>query len=172
MYDDTRRLRRMLHPVERLNPHTGEALVAPRGRVLSATVTQQVDRWYVCVTVEAADYHPWRRHQHRSQDENRRFVGMDRGLAAFAVVAHSDGVEIYRVSAPRRWLDGLAGYGSVPACSHAPSGVPETGVEPLGHWPESTITLPTSVGTFSTRSRASLPRPTARWLSKTFLCLT
>lgn len=101
VYDDTRRLRRMLRPVERLDPRTGEAIVGPRGRILSATVTQRVDRWHVCLNVEAADYHPWRRHQHRSKDENRRFVGIDRGLTAFAVAAHSDGVEVYRVSAPK-----------------------------------------------------------------------
>jgi putative transposase len=76
-------------------------MVGPRARVLSATVTRRVARWYVCLNIEAADYHPGRRHQHRSQHEGRSFVGIDRGLAVFAVVAGSDGVEVCRFTAPR-----------------------------------------------------------------------
>jgi putative transposase len=101
VHDDTRRLRRMLRPIEHVDPRLGEAGAAPRARVLTATVTRRVDRWYVCLTIEAADYHPGRRHQARSQHEGRRFVGIDRGLTAFAVVAGSDGVEVCRFAAPR-----------------------------------------------------------------------
>lgn len=101
VHDDTRRLRRMLRPIKHLDPRPGEAMVGPRARVLSATVTRRVARWYVCLNIEAADYHPGRRHQHRSQHEGRRFVGIDRGLAVFAVVAGSDGVEVCRFTAPR-----------------------------------------------------------------------
>lgn len=97
VHDDTRRLRRMLRPGRHVDPGTGEAVVGPRTRVLSATVTRRADRWYVCLTVEAEDRH----HRHRSQDESRRFVGVDRGLAAFAVVADSNGVEVHRFTAPR-----------------------------------------------------------------------
>jgi putative transposase len=91
----------MLRPIEHVDPRLGEAGAAPRARVLTATVTRRVDRWYVCLTIEAADYHPGRRHQARSQHEGRRFVGIDRGLTAFAVVAGSDGVEVCRFAAPR-----------------------------------------------------------------------
>jgi putative transposase len=101
VHDDTRRLRRMLRPIKHLDPRIGEAVAAPRARVVSATVTRRVDRWYVCLNIEAADHHPGRCHQHRSLDEGRRFVGIDRGLAAFAVVAHSDGGEVCRFVAPR-----------------------------------------------------------------------
>lgn len=101
VHGDTRRLRRMLHPVRHFDPGTGEAVTAARARVLSATVTRRIDRWYVCLNIEAADYQPGRRHRHRSQDERRRFVGIDRGLAVFAVVADSDGVESCRFAAPR-----------------------------------------------------------------------
>jgi putative transposase len=101
VHDDTRRLRRMLRPIKHLDPHPGEAVAAPRARVLSATVIRRVDRWHVCLNIEAPAFHPGRRHQHRSQDEGRRFVGIDRGLTVFAVVADSDGVEVCRFAAPR-----------------------------------------------------------------------
>jgi putative transposase len=101
VHDDTRRLRRMLRPVMHLDPHTGEAVMGPRARVLSATVTGRVDRWYVCLNLEAADYHRCLHHQPRSHGEGRRFVGIDRGLATFAVVADSSGVEVCRFNAPR-----------------------------------------------------------------------
>ena len=100
MHDDTRRLRRMLRPVMHLDPHTGVAVMRPRARVLSATVTRRIDRWYVCLNLEAADYHRCLRHQPRSHGEGRRFVGIDRGPATFAVVADSSGVEVCRF-APR-----------------------------------------------------------------------
>jgi len=87
VHDDTRRLRRMLRPIKHLDPRPGEAVAAPRARVLSATVIRRVDRWHVCLNIEAPAFHPGRRHQHRSQDEGRRFVGIDRGLTVFAVVA-------------------------------------------------------------------------------------
>ena len=79
---------------------TGETIVGPRARVLSATVRRRADRWYVCLNLEAADYHRRLRHQ-QGQAGDRRFVGIDRGLAAFAVVADSDGVEVCRFSAPQ-----------------------------------------------------------------------
>jgi putative transposase len=101
VHDDTRRLRRMLRPVKQLDPRTAEAIVGPRASVLSATVKRRTGRWYLCLNVEAADYHSYRRHQQRSQSGGRRFVGIDRGLAAFAVVAGADGVEICRFTAPR-----------------------------------------------------------------------
>jgi putative transposase len=101
VHDDTRRLRRMLRPVTHLDPRTGDAVMGPRARVLSATVRRRVDRWYVCLNLEAPDYHRGLRHQSRSHGEGRRFVGIDRGLAAFAVVADSSGVEVCRFDAPR-----------------------------------------------------------------------
>jgi putative transposase len=45
VHDDTRRLRRMLRPIKHLDPRPGEAMVGPRARVLSATVTRRVARW-------------------------------------------------------------------------------------------------------------------------------
>jgi putative transposase len=100
VFDDTRRLRRMLRPAEHVAPHTGETVVGPRARVLSATIRRRADRWYVCLNLEAADYHRCLRHQ-QGQAGDGRFVGIDRGLAAFAVVADSDGVEVCRYGAPQ-----------------------------------------------------------------------
>jgi hypothetical protein len=159
----------MLRPIEHVDPRLGEAIAAPRARVLTATVTRRVDRWYVCLNIEAADYHPGRRHQARSQHEGRRFVGIDRGLAVFAVVAGSDGVEVCRFAAPRplarrqrrlrrrsrgvaRTQRGSRNRAKRPACS-----------------PESTIVLPGSVEASFMRSPASSPRPTAGWRLKTSL---
>jgi putative transposase len=45
VHDDTRRLRRMLRPIKHLDPRIGEAVAAPRAKVLSAMVTRRVDRW-------------------------------------------------------------------------------------------------------------------------------
>jgi hypothetical protein len=132
----------MLRPIKHLDPHPGEAVAAPRARVLSATVIRRVDRWYVCLNIEAPAFHPGRRHQHRSQDEGRRFVGIDRGLTVFAVVADSDGVEVCRFAALGRWLAASAGYIGAPAGSDALSGDPRTGQRPPACWPESTIVLP------------------------------
>jgi putative transposase len=53
------------------------------------------------LNLEAADYHRCLRHPQGSPGERRRFVGIDRGLAVFAVVADSNGVEVCRFSAPR-----------------------------------------------------------------------
>jgi hypothetical protein len=94
------------------------------------------------LNIEAAAFHPGRRHQHRSQDEGRRFVGIDGGLAVFAVVAGSDGVEVCRFAALGRWLAASAGYIGAPAGSDALSGDPRTGQRPPACWPESTIVLP------------------------------
>jgi putative transposase len=101
VHDDTRRLRRLLGPAERLDPGTGQVVVAASARVLFATVSRRGDRWYVCLNVEAPDYHTERRHRPRSPDIGEGFVGIDRGLVAFAVVATSDGVEMSRFSSPK-----------------------------------------------------------------------
>jgi putative transposase len=101
VHDDTRRLRRMLRPVRHLDPRTGEAVERPRARVLFATVTRRVDRWHICLSVEAPDYHHCLRHRHQVQREAQRFVGIDRGLTAFVVAAGSNGVEVARFIAPR-----------------------------------------------------------------------
>jgi putative transposase len=47
VHDDTRRLRRLLRPVAHLDPDTGESVVAPRAKVVYATVSRHGSRW-VC----------------------------------------------------------------------------------------------------------------------------
>jgi putative transposase len=85
--EDTRRLRRMIA--------TG------RARILQATVTRGVRRWWISVTVEAADLHPAARHQSRSADDKTGWVGVDRGLHALVVAGTQDGTETLRVQAPK-----------------------------------------------------------------------
>ena len=85
VHDDTRRLRRLLRPVAHLDRPTGQAVVAPRAKVLFATVSRHGSRWYVSLNVQAPDFHAERRHPPRPVNDEGGFVGVDRGLAAFAV---------------------------------------------------------------------------------------
>jgi putative transposase len=101
VHDDTRRLRRLLRPVEHLDPDTGQPVVAPRAKILFATVSRHGARWYVSLNLQAPDLHPERRHRSRLGGDRGGFVGLDRGLAAFAVAATSDGTEVARFEAPR-----------------------------------------------------------------------
>ena len=101
VHDDTRRLRRLLRPVAQTDPDTGEPVVAPRANVLSATVSRHGARWYVSLNLQAPDFHAKRRHQLRRGDSPPGFVGVDRGLALFAVAATSDGTEVGRWQAPK-----------------------------------------------------------------------
>jgi putative transposase len=110
----TRRLRRMIA--------TG------RARVLHATVSRGANRWWISITVEAADLHPAHRHPEAQQtaqpvdadeaeisDGRTRpaghgeagWVGVDRGLHALAVAGTSDGVEVLRVTNQRALTRGL-----------------------------------------------------------------
>jgi putative transposase len=101
VHDDTRRLRRLLRPVAGRDPGTGQLVVAPRAKVLFATVSRHGCRWYVSLNIEAPDFHPERRHPPRPADDDAGFVGVDRGLAVFAVAATADGIEVGRFKAPR-----------------------------------------------------------------------
>jgi hypothetical protein len=59
------------------------------------------DRWHVSLTIEAPDLHPQTCHPHRPEGDHGGWVGLDRGLVAFAVAATADGVEVGRFQAPR-----------------------------------------------------------------------
>ena len=71
--DDTRRLRRML--------------ANGRAKILFATLTKHAGRWWVNLTVEAADLHPAHHHAPRDPADDGGWVGVDRGLSAFLVAA-------------------------------------------------------------------------------------
>ena len=101
VHDDTRRLRRLLRPVAQVDLDTEEPAVAPRAKVLSATVSRHGARWYVSLNLQAPDFHAKRRHQLCRGGSPPGFVGVDRGLAAFAVAATSDGTEVGRWHAPK-----------------------------------------------------------------------
>jgi putative transposase len=90
--EDTRRLRRML--------------AKGRAKILSATVSHRAGRWAVSLTCEATDLHDAVRHQ---PDSGTRWVGVDRGLAAFVVAGRADGTEVQRVDDwPRPSRAGMA----------------------------------------------------------------
>jgi putative transposase len=101
VHDDTRRLRRLLRPVVQTDPDTGKYFLAPRAKILFATCRRHGDRWYVSLNIEAPDLHPKRRHPARYAQDHSGWVGLDRGLAAFAVAATADGIEVGRFQAPR-----------------------------------------------------------------------
>jgi putative transposase len=101
VHDDTRRLRRLLRPVQQIDPTTGESARASRARILFATVARHGDRWYVNFTIQVPDLHPQTRHPDRPEGDHGGWVGVDRGLAAFAVAAAADGVEVARFQAPK-----------------------------------------------------------------------
>jgi putative transposase len=109
VHDDTRRLRRLLRPVEQLDPDTGQLVLAPRAKVLFATVSRHGSRWYASLNVQAPDVHAERRHPPRPASYRGGFVGLDRGLAAFAVAATADGIEVGRFEAPMPLLRGMMG---------------------------------------------------------------
>jgi putative transposase len=100
VHDDTRRLRRLLRPVTRSDPDTGQPVVVPRAKVLFATIIRHGSRWYVSLNVQAPDFHLHRHHPHLA-GHDQSYVGVDRGLATFAVAATSDGAEVGRFMAPK-----------------------------------------------------------------------
>jgi putative transposase len=109
VHDDTRRLRRLLRSVEHLDPDTRQLVVAPRAKVLFATVSRHGSRWYVSLNVQAPDFHAERCHPSRPADDSGGFVGVDRGLAAFAVAGTADGTEVGRWQAPKPLRRGMVG---------------------------------------------------------------
>jgi putative transposase len=99
--DNTRRLRRLLRPVEHLDPATGKPIVSPRAKLLFATVRRHGGRWYVSLNVQAPDLHRQLRHPPRGDQDHGGWVGIDRGLAAFVVAATTDGTEVGRFHGPK-----------------------------------------------------------------------
>ncbi|WP_253869141.1 RNA-guided endonuclease InsQ/TnpB family protein [Promicromonospora umidemergens] len=103
--EDTRRLRRMIA--------TG------RARIVFVTVSRGASRWWISITVEAADLHPAMRHTPRRagapsqvvaddiQHGGQGWVGVDRGLHALVVAGASDGVEVLRADNQRAMRRGL-----------------------------------------------------------------
>ncbi|MFE5477819.1 MULTISPECIES: RNA-guided endonuclease TnpB family protein [unclassified Nocardia] len=92
--EDTRRLRRML--------------TKDRARILYVTVAYRVRRWWISLTVEASDLHTAHRHRPREHADHGGWVGIDRGLTAFAVAANSTGAEVARITnAPKPLTTGL-----------------------------------------------------------------
>src|SRR4029453_814646 len=69
LHDDTRMLRRLLRPVGHLDPDTRQP-VAPRAKVLFATVSRHGSRWYVSLNVQAPDFHAQRRHPPHPADDS------------------------------------------------------------------------------------------------------
>ncbi|HEV8166669.1 MAG TPA: transposase, partial [Actinomycetota bacterium] len=66
-------------------------------------------RWYVSLNIQAPDVHIQRRHAPRPADDHGGYVGVDRGLAAFAVAATADGTEVGRFAAAKRRQHGIVG---------------------------------------------------------------
>jgi putative transposase len=101
VHDDTRALRRLLRPAVQIDPDTGQPVLAPRAKVLFATVSRRGDRWYVSLNIEAPDLRSDRHHPRRPEGDHGGWVGLDRGLAMLAVAATADGTEVGRFYAPK-----------------------------------------------------------------------
>jgi len=94
VFDDTRRLRRML--------------TKNRAKICFVTITEHVGRWWVSLNVEADDLHPAQHHPLRAEGGRGGWVGVDRGLSAFVVAARADGEEVDRITdAPKALAAGL-----------------------------------------------------------------
>jgi putative transposase len=79
-----------------------------RAKLLFATVTRHGGRWWVSLNVEAANLHPAHIHPARNPRDDGGWVGVDRGLSAFAVAATSDGLEVARITqAPKPLTTGI-----------------------------------------------------------------
>jgi putative transposase len=101
VHEDTRRLRRLLRPVEQLHPETGQRILVSRAKVLYATISRQGTRWFVSLNVQAPDLHPGRRHPRRPGGGHGGWIGIDRGLGVFAVAATAEGVVVGRFQSPK-----------------------------------------------------------------------
>jgi putative transposase len=101
VHDDTRRLRRLLRPVSQNDPGTGQSVVVPRARILFATCRRHGARWYISLNIQGPDFHPQLRHPFRPADDHGGFIGVDRGLSAFAVAATATRTEVARFMAPK-----------------------------------------------------------------------
>jgi putative transposase len=94
VHDDTRHLRRML--------------AKGRAKILFATVSHHAGRWWVSLNVEAAELHPAHQHLARDPGDVNGWVGIDRGLSAFAVAANVAGEEVARITeAPKALAAGM-----------------------------------------------------------------
>ena len=94
VFDDTRRLRRML--------------AKDRATILFATIGHHAERWWVSLNVAAADLHPAHTHPIPDRADDRGWVGVDRGLSAFLVAATVDGTEVARIAdAPKALAAGM-----------------------------------------------------------------
>jgi putative transposase len=109
VHEDTRRLRRLLRPIACVDANTGNQELTPRAKILFATISRHGSRWYVCLNVQAPDLHPQRRHRLRSGQDHGGWVGIDRGLDAFAVAATAGGAEVGRWHSPKALGRGLVG---------------------------------------------------------------
>jgi putative transposase len=109
VHDDTRRVRRLLRTTAETDPDTGQPVTTPRAKVLFATVNRHGTRWYVSLNIQAPDVHIQRRHAPRPADDHGGYVGIDRGLAAFAVAATADGTEVGRFAAAKPRQYGIVG---------------------------------------------------------------
>ncbi len=95
VFDDTRRLRRML--------------AKDRAKILFATITYHAQRWWIALNVDAADLHPNLHHRARPGNDVGGWVGVDRGLSAFVVAAAADGAEVARIAeTPKALATGMA----------------------------------------------------------------
>jgi hypothetical protein len=161
VHDDTRRLRRLLRPVEHHRPLTGSPALAPRARLLFATVARHGNRWLISLNVEAPDFHAERRHHPPSGAGVRVLSGSTAGLPPSPWPPPPMASKLPDSTPLGRSLADSAGYNAVRKPSRVPSAVPAIALKPLVGLYENTRALPTSAKIPYIGFRASWPRPTA-----------
>jgi hypothetical protein len=167
VHEDTRRLRRLIRPVDHIDPDTGQMVLTPRAKILFATVSRHGDRWYVSLNIEAPIC----------------TLGAATSRAATTITAAGSGwTGVWRCSwspplrigprsgasmRPDHLPDGFAGSGAAAERFHALSRAPATASGPHGVCHASTPVSPISVEASSTRSQVSSSRPTTGCAWKT-----
>jgi hypothetical protein len=167
VHDDTRRLRRLLRPVKQSDPDTGESVVAPRAKVLFATVSRHGSRWYVSLNVQAPDFHAERRHTSHPAGDHGGFIGVDRGLEPFVVAATAVGPRWAVGKHQNRCGGAWSVCGGFRERPRAPSRARATAPRRPGGCPGITPGSPMYVEASSTRSPVSSSRPTTGCVLRT-----
>jgi putative transposase len=168
VHDDTRRLRRLLRPVAHLPPDTGQPVMAPRARILFlATVSRHGSRWYVSLNVLAPDFHAERRHLPCTAANSSGFVGIDRGVTAFAVAATADGTEVGRFESPMPLQRDILRLRRLSRRASLTKPRSRNRARAIRRLPGSMPASPMCVDTSSTKSPASSFRPTTGSVWKT-----
>jgi putative transposase len=135
-------------------------LAKGRAKVLFATVSQHMGRWFACLNVEAAELHPVHRDAAEA-DDCRDWIGVDRGLSTFVVAAAANGAEVARVAEwPKAVTRGLQKQRRLAKSLSRKQKGSRNRIEAAARLGGTTTRSPTFADTFCTRSPTRWSRTT------------